>query len=152
MYLGVSIDSESHASINSICSNSMETVKKWAEEYDNADNAEISWEDNMCYIEDEDYFIVSQVFDVPAEAQYAVVFWHAYDGVDFTLIGTAKDKETALKQWYEEVAYRLSEWSYYDDDLERDITLDDIEYDGEFVGDAGSEWEMVYVIPLTNRR
>ena len=99
---------------------------------DDKGNARISLDDGN------GNFVVGQTFDVPS-GEFALIHHHAYDGVDFDLVGSAKDfknaqiiKNAASKKFREEYG-----------DVEVDF---DESYQTCF--DDGIEWNLFTLIKL----
>ncbi len=86
----------------------------------------------------DEYFVVAEVFTVPADMKYCVAWWHGYDGVGFDLKGTAKTKLDAVDMLH---FYVTNYWEDYD--------LDDYcEGDCHQIVDTGNEWEGIELIDL----
>lgn len=148
--LGVMIDSEGHTDLSMICNDSINKVRDWMEKYGGGERyaSNIEWNGTRCDITDGDYFMVGEIFAVPDNAKYVVLKWHAYDGVDFEVISATDNEEEAFAAWYGEVSTLVSSIGYYDEWKDRDLSIEDIEMDGDFCGDNGNEWDMVRVIQL----
>ncbi|WP_026653549.1 hypothetical protein [Butyrivibrio proteoclasticus] len=145
MKICVSIDSESYTTLNVDKVVSVdEAVTKLLTSYDCSGlSLEIEKQNDSTRItlsNNDDYFIVAQVFDMPAY-QFATIWWHAYDGVDFKLENSHASLDDAIRaldtyvneQWKADEHYEV-EW--YD------------EGDSSATADNGNEWEMLQIINL----
>ncbi|AOZ97940.1 hypothetical protein [Butyrivibrio hungatei] len=123
MKICVSIDSEEYTILNveKVVSDD-EAVTKLLTNYDCSGlSLEIEKQDDSTRItlSNAHYFIVAQVFDMPAN-QFATIWWHAYDGVDFKIENSHTSLDDAIKalntyvneQWIADEHYDVE---YYDE-------------------------------------
>lgn len=138
-YLGVVIDSESYSGLMKVFDASEERVRLWLESHNDDDEAEVEWSNNRCSVRNGDYFQVGTMYRIPSETRFVVLWWHAYDGVDFEIKGLARTKKEAIKIYNEVVDKMLANYEYdeYDNSAR-----------GYFVGDTGTEWEVLKVVRI----
>ncbi len=85
----------------------------------------------------DEYFVVAEVMPMPKD--FAVAWWHAYDGVGFDLKGSADTEDEAKEMLH----------TYVENYWKGDYDLEDYKKgDGTLVVDTGNEWEGISVIPV----
>lgn len=147
MKILVSIDSESYTSVYSgVVANNYEAVTKLAQSA--SPDQKLEMEENkgksllrISFDDGEGHFIVGQVFDIPDSLPYVVVHHHAYDGVDFDIIGAAKTasyaslvKNAAVSAYKEECKYES-------------LDFDSVE---QTCFDTGQEWDVYTILDFTD--
>lgn len=94
--------------------------------------------DRCDYKYGEDKFVVYQIFEIPEEATYAILYWHAYNGVDFELKSVCHYGENVREEFDNQIN-KLNE-VYKFDDANTEQSL--------FVGDDGTEWHVLKIIEV----
>ena len=136
------IDSESYSDVLYYAFETKEEaiklVANFADETMKLETEENKYGTRIVYDDGKGYFVVGQTFEVPDYLPYVVVKHHAYDGVDFDMVGSARDFSDAKLVCHAAAA-----------DLVDDI--DSIDYDGDdqFIYDNGNEWDVVTVLDFS---
>ena len=150
MYIGLGITSESYSVLYYEVDSELERLKKKMEERIAFPNNEVIWysqKDNMCYGASpvirgtapctEDDWGVIEIYEID-DNPWALVKWHAFDGVDFS-VGTYRTREEARKAMRYEAGNTFTQLGSPIADWQSDYV--------EF--DTGDEWRMYKVIQIS---
>ena len=85
------------------------------------------------------YFVSAEVFPMPTK-DFIVVYWHAYDGVGFDIIGSSDSLDEARKILHDYVQENIV-----------DIPEDYREGDASITADNGNGWEMLQILHYNNK-
>ncbi len=149
MYLGVFIDSENYTQLGCVMGDTLSEVKSKVEKYYVDD---FDWSDRFVKMngnkilrgvteKKDDYnlwFAVAEIFDVDSD-KYYLVYWHAYNGVDFDV--------TEFDSW--DSAYDRMKCEYHDmiEDWEIDTNSNQCYIDSySCVIDDDVEWHMMEIV------
>lgn len=140
MYLGVFIDSENYTQLGCVVGDTLSEVKYKLSEFDWSDSFVKMDGDKVLrgVVEDGDWFSVAEVFEVDSN-KYYLVYWHAYEGVDFDVM--------EFDTW--DSAYNRMEREFYDmiEDWGIDRNKNQCDIDSySFCIDDDNEWHMMQIV------
>lgn len=97
---------------------------------------------------DEDWY-VGQIFELN-ETQYALVWHHAFDGVDFELLGQFDSYEDALEARNKAIHETIDDWQ---DPFNKTPKQDETDFwngDSQISWDTGEEWYVWSILNVSN--
>lgn len=144
------LDNESYSSPIIIFCSDEDEARKYIKNLCEEEGYSIKWEeDNRCYadkigddfgVEDDHYWCVFKYFEVTGD--YILLYYHAYDGVDFEIVGNYETYHKARD------AMIMDTFDHYSDCQEDQRIFEWLDQETACI-DNGNEWEVWRIVKVS---